>query len=261
MVMVQVRHDVRLRAAGNLPTFTVRGAEQRMLSLSQLRRVIRFQNIHHAGHFMDGVFAQLRRRAVCRLAVGFQFQPQAAFVGGDDLQSGRLADDGQIRLESAGGQRAGTGLGVFLVNQARRKQFPFPAGAILNCQFAQRGEHGGDGTLRVARAAPVQAAIFALRNKLRSVRADGVQMRREQDGLPDFVSRPQPREDIGTARQDFLKFDFQSGSCGGGRQKIRDAFFARVAVARRQESRVHAGQRDEFRQKFFRARHFNEFKV
>ena len=67
----------------------------------QLRRVIRFQNVHDARHFMHGIFAELRRRAVRRAAARGELQPQTALVRGDDLQSRRLADDGQIRLESA----------------------------------------------------------------------------------------------------------------------------------------------------------------
>jgi len=41
-----------------------------------------------------------------RLAVRFEFQPNAAFVRGDDLQSRRFANDGQdcleFRLQAAG---------------------------------------------------------------------------------------------------------------------------------------------------------------
>jgi len=71
----------------------------------------------------DGIFAELRRRAVRRFAACFKFQPQAAFVRGDDLQFCRLANDGQIRLEFAFDQRARTGLRVFLVNQSGENDF------------------------------------------------------------------------------------------------------------------------------------------
>ena len=120
-----VRNDVRLRAAGNRADIHRRRAEQRMFSLPQLRGVIRFQQIHDARHFVDGIFAELRRRAVRRLAARFEFQPQAALVRGDDLQFCRLADDGQIRLESAFRQSARTGLRVFLVNQSGENNFRF----------------------------------------------------------------------------------------------------------------------------------------
>jgi DNA invertase Pin-like site-specific DNA recombinase len=131
----------------------------------------------------------------------------------------------RIRLESAFGQRARTGLRVFLVNQSGEDNFRFERTRFGIRQFAKRGEHGGDGTFRVARAAAVKAAVFALRNEFRSVRADGVEVRREQNGLADFVSRQQPRDEIGTSGQNFLKFNFQSGARGGGGEKIRDDYF------------------------------------
>ena len=152
-------------------------------------------------------------------------------------------------------ERARTGLRVFLVNQSGENDFRFERARFYIRQFAQRGEHGGDGTFRVARAATVKFSIFALRNEFRSVRADGVQMRREQNSLFYFISRQKSRNEIETIRQDFLKFHFQSGARGDGGEKIRDALFTGVWVARRQKGRVHARQRDEFGQKFFRARH------
>jgi hypothetical protein len=80
-------------------------------------------------------------------------------------------------------------------------------------------------------------------------------MWREQNGLLDFIFWPQPRDEIGTIRQNFLKFNFESGAGGDGVEKICDAFFTGVRMARRQEGRVHAGQRNKFGQQFFRARH------
>src|SRR5580704_11276667 len=61
--------------------------------------------------------------------------------------------------------------------------------------------------------------------------------------------------DVSAHSKDILKFNFQSGAGGDGGKKIRDAFFTGVRVARRQKGGIHAGQRDEFGQKFFRARH------
>jgi hypothetical protein len=93
----------------------------------------------------------------------------------------------RVRLESTCSQRARTGLRVFLVHQAGKDNFGFLRTRFRVCQFAKRGEHGGDGTFGVAGAAPVQPAIFPARNKLRIVGADGVEVRREQDGLADFI--------------------------------------------------------------------------
>ena len=202
---------------------------------------------------------------------------------GDDLQFRRLADNGEVGLETAVGQRARTGLRVFLINQTGENNFRLLRTVFAASQFHHRRQHRRHGTFRVARAAPVQPTIFALRNESRSVRADGVQMRREQNGLPDFSGGPEPGENVGTNQLisvgrassraeirfcrrlagslapprefDFLKFHFQSGARGGGGEKIRDALFAGVRMARRQEGGIHAGQRDEFGEQFFRARH------
>lgn len=54
----------------------------------------------------------------------------------------------------------------------------------------------------------MQATVFSPRNELRIFGADGVKVRREQDCLADFVSRPQARDQIGAPGQHFLKFDF-----------------------------------------------------
>ena len=111
----------------------------------------------------------------------------------------------------------------------------------------------------------MEPAIFPAGNELRLIGADGVEVRREQNGLADFVSRPQAREEIGTAGQDFLKFHLQPGARGGGGEKIRNALFPgermrlagvpRRSSGRRNEGGIDAGQRDEFGQEFFRARH------
>jgi hypothetical protein len=62
-----------------------------------------------------------------------------------------------------------------------------------------------------------------------------------------------------------LEFHFQSYARGDSGEKIRDALLAcermwlvglsRRSSVRRNEGGIHAGQRDEFGQKFFRARH------
>ena len=90
-----VGNDVRLCAAGNRADIHSCRAEQRMCSFPQPRGVIRFERAHDARHFVNGILAKLWRRAVRRLAARFESQPQAAFVRGDHLQPGRLADNGQ----------------------------------------------------------------------------------------------------------------------------------------------------------------------
>ena len=152
-------------------------------------------------------------------------------------------------------QRARTGLRVFLVNQSGENNFSFERTRSGVRQFAKRGEHGGDGTFCVARAAAVKASVLALRDEFRPVRADGVEVRREQDGLFDFIFRQQSRDEIGASGQNILEFHFQSRARGGGGEKIRDAFLTGERMARRQKGRIHAGQRDEFGQQFFSARH------
>ncbi len=63
-------------------------------------------------------------------------------------------------LKPAGRQRARTGLRVLLVNQAGKNNLRLARARFIFRQFTQRGEHGGDGTFGVARAATVQPAIF-----------------------------------------------------------------------------------------------------
>ena len=87
----------------------------------------------------------------------------------------------------------------------------------------------------------MQSAVLALRNELGAIRADGVQMRCEQNGLSGFIFRLQTGEDIGATGQDFLEFHFQPGAGGGDRQKIRDVFFTGVRMAGRQKRRIYAG--------------------
>ena len=72
----------------------------------------------------------------------------------------------------------------------------------------------------------MQPPGFSARNELRFVGADGVEVRRKQDGLADLVSWQQARDDIGTTGQNLLKFHFQSGARRRGGQKIRNALFA-----------------------------------
>jgi len=129
-----VRHDVRLRAAGNFPDVHRARSKQLVFPPFQLCRVICFQRVHDARHFMHGIFAKVRSRAMRRAAMRGEFQPQAALVRRYDLKFCRLAHDGQIRLELIFDESAGAGLRVFFVNQTGKDNFRFPADAIWNWQ-------------------------------------------------------------------------------------------------------------------------------
>ncbi len=136
---------------------------------------------------MNGIFAEMRCRAMRRPPARGELQPQAAFVRSDNLQSRRLAHNGQVRLESAGRERARTGLGIFFVNHAGEDDLRFARARFGFRQFTQRHEHRGNGTFGIARAATVQAAVFPLRLELRILRDHGVEVRREQDGMADLM--------------------------------------------------------------------------
>ena len=130
----------------------------------------------------------------------------------------------------------------------------------------------------------MQSPVFPARNELRFIGVHGVQVRGEQDGLVDIISRRQPHDEIGTILavrkgQNVLKFDFQPGAGRDGCQKIRDILLAIMQVGTRgprvrrkfrfpsdgsasrpyhtlrDEGGIHAGQRDKFGQKFFGTRH------
>jgi hypothetical protein len=111
----------------------------------------------------------------------------------------------------------------------------------------------------------VQPSVLSTWNELRFVGADRVQVRREQNGLADFIPREEPHDKIGTTGQNLLKFHFESGFGSNRCQEIRNALFTvmrltKAGLSRRSsigwsEGRIHAGERDEFGQEFFRARH------
>jgi hypothetical protein len=116
-----------------VPTFTVAVPSSGCAAAAQSRRVIRFEQVHDARHFVNGVLAKLRRRAVRRPAPRFELQPQTALVRGDDLQSRRFANNGQpsaLNPETGASQRARTGLRVLLVHQSGKDNFRFLADAI-----------------------------------------------------------------------------------------------------------------------------------
>jgi hypothetical protein len=209
------------------------------------------ERIHHAGHGVHGVAAEFRARAVGGFAARFELQPDVAFVRGDDLVAGRLADDGEIRLQPAFGERAGTGLGVFFIHQSGEDDFGLLRALAGFRNPAQRREHGRDGAFGVAGAAAEQPIAFTARDELVFVHGrDGVQVRREQNGLGDPALWPEPGEEIDAARQHFLEFDFQAGARGGDGDKIGHTRFAGAGVPGGQKGRINAGQRDQFGEQF-----------
>jgi hypothetical protein len=66
-------------------------------------------------------------------------------------------------------------------------------------------------------------------------------MRCEQNGLPDLAARQQARDEVGTAGQNFLKFDLQPGVRSGDSEEIGDAFFPGLGMAGGQKRGVYAG--------------------
>ena len=70
-----VRDNVRLGTAGDGADADRRMPKQSMPSLAQPRGIGRLEQIHDAGHGVDGVAAQFRTGAVRRLAPRLQLQP------------------------------------------------------------------------------------------------------------------------------------------------------------------------------------------
>ncbi|MGA2801677.1 MAG: hypothetical protein ABSE97_04820 [Verrucomicrobiota bacterium] len=52
-----------------------------------------------------------------------------------------------------------------------------------------------------------------------------------------------------------MKFNLKPSAFSSAGKKIGDAFFPSMRMVRRKKSWVYAGQRNEFSQEFFRARH------
>ena len=98
-------------------------AEQRMRALQQLGRVLCFEKRADPRHFVNGVAAEFRARGVRGFAMCFKLQPDCAFVGGDDFAAGRFANDCEVCLEFARGERAGTRLQGLFVYQTRKNDF------------------------------------------------------------------------------------------------------------------------------------------
>ncbi len=123
---------------------------------------------------------------------------------------------------------------------------------MISRKLHQRPQHRRHRTFRVARPAPVDAAIAQRGNKLlRRERANGVHVRRKENAFLDRAAWRKAGKDIRTALNNVLHFDIQSRLGSSRRQEIRDAPFARQWVALRQKSRIDARQRDQFTREFF----------
>ena len=109
---------------------------------------------------------------------------------------------------------------MFLINQAGKNNFRGLRTGFGLCQFADRREHRGDGTFRIASATSVESSVFAAGNEFGFIRAHRVHVRREENGLLDFIFWPQPGNEIAASGENVLKFNLQPGVRGGGSEKI-----------------------------------------
>ncbi len=250
--------DIGLGAALNEADTDRRRTEQGMAPQLQLPGISGFQKINDSGHFVDGVFAEMGAGAVGGFSASLQPKPQAAFVGGDDLQAGRFADDGQVRLATAGGQRARTGLGVFLIHQPGENNFRRGGPASAAGQAVQGREHGGNRAFGVASAPAINAAIGGLRNKLlRRNSVHGIEMRSQQEPSFGFAPGRQSRQHIGSSRQNFLKTNIQTHPSRLGGNELRHPAFPGAWMVGGQKGRVDARQSDQFAQQLFGVRHLS----
>ena len=143
----------------NEPNVDRRRAKQRMPPPLQLPGIFGFQKINDARHFVNGVFAEMRTGAVRGFSASLQPKPEAAFVGGHDLQAGRFADDGEVRSKPlAPNAREPAWAFSSSINPAKTISVAdgpsSPAG-----QADQGGEHGGDRTFGIAPAPAINTAV------------------------------------------------------------------------------------------------------
>lgn len=113
-----VGNDIWLHTAANHAHVHRGLAEEMVASLSQMSGIIRLKQVNDERHFVDGIFAEVRRGAVRGDPARFNFEPETALVCRDDLQPGGFADNGQTGLERGTffDQGAGAGLRLFLIN-------------------------------------------------------------------------------------------------------------------------------------------------
>ena len=73
--------------------------------------------------------------------------------------------------------------------------------------------------------------------------------------MADFAGRGESHEDVGPARQDFLKGDIQFGAAGVGGKEIGHAAFAGAGVVAREKGWIDTRQPDQLSQQSFSLRH------
>ena len=108
-------------------------------------------------------------------------------MGGDGLQHGRLAGNGEVALGAGLGEFARAGLIAFLIHQTDKEQFGVLRTRPTAGDFAQRMKKRGDTTIGVACAAAEQAAEFNDRLKQSVLGRHHIEMRREDYAVPHLA--------------------------------------------------------------------------
>jgi hypothetical protein len=80
-------------------------------------------------------------------------------------------------------------------------------------------------------------------------------MRRKHHPTARLAPGCKPSHEIGTALQDRLKFNIQSGFARSRGEKLPNALFPGMRMLRRQKCRIDAWQRNKFAQQFFGLAH------
>jgi hypothetical protein len=119
----------------------------------------------------------------------------------------------------------------------------------------QRAEHGGDGTLGVARATTVDATVLEGRHQLFAGGTHGVHVWREDDTVADLATRRQADEDVVAVGQDGAELHVEARVGGRADEEFRNLPFARDFAAGFDERRVHARQGDQLGEKLDKVGH------
>ncbi len=211
----------------------------------EFRGVLSLDDIDDFGHFVNGVLAALGAGAVGGFALGAEFEPKGAFVGGDDLKAGGFADNGEVGFPTGFDERGGADVVNFLVDEAGKNDFGGGGAASALRDGDEGAKHGGDGAFGVAGAASVEAFTDEARDELVVGAVDGIEMRGEENALADFSGWAEGGDEIGTVGQDVFESDVETGVSGSGGEEVGDFFLAGAGMARGKKSRVDAGEGDE----------------